>query len=130
MNRIRRGESVTPGSGSALLRPETENVQHPCHVKKCESTAKAAGQMRVFLPSINMFAISKSSRIIILRPRTNKRMKEFAVAGWRLHYCSTKTTTKSLSANNQKAAVFSANGVMTWRVGAGVEREISDRPAL
>lgn len=49
--------------------------------------------------------------------------RKFAVAGRRVHYCSTKTTTKSLSVNNQKAAVFSANGVMTWRVGAGVEQE-------
>lgn len=95
----------------------------------CTRAAKAAGQMS-FFPSIYMFAISKSRRIFRLRPRTNKRMKAFAVAGRRLHYCSTKTTTESLSANNQKAAVFSANGVMTWRVGAGVEREISDNPAL
>lgn len=82
-----------------------------------------------FFPSLNMFAISKSSKIFRTRPRTNKRSKEFAVAGRRVHYRSTKTTTKSLSVNNLKAAVFSANGVMTWRVGAGVEREISDNPA-
>lgn len=31
MNRIRRGEAVKLGLGSALLRHETENVQDPCH---------------------------------------------------------------------------------------------------
>lgn len=133
MNRIRTGEAVTLGLGSALLRHGTENVQilvimwknnHKLY-KYCKSS-----RSNEFFPSLNMFAISKSSRIFRLGPRTNKRSKEFAVAGRRVHYCSTKTTTKSLLANNQKAAVFSANGMMTWRVGAGAEREISDNPAL